>query len=88
MGTYNTLLPLAILTVMMFLIWSDSIRHRKAHPIAYFVRAALFVGAAGILVYNRLRFPHLYDAAATLFIAVAFVFGVFGAVFFVRKGLS
>lgn len=88
MATYNTLLPLAVLTVMMFLIWSDSVRPRRSHPIAYFVRAALFIGAAGILVFNRVRFPHLYETGATLFIVVAVVFGILGAIFFVRKGLG
>lgn len=85
MAEYNTLLPLAILTVMMFLIWSDSIRPRGAHPIAYGARALLFVGATAILLYNRIRFPHLYTGAATLFIAIAVLVGIGGAIYFGRK---
>ena len=88
MGTYNTLLPLAMLTVMMFLIWSDSIRPRRAHPISYLIRAALFAGASGVLVFNRLRYPHLYEPAASLFIIIAVLFGIFGTVHFVRRALG
>lgn len=85
MGTYNTLLPLAMLTIMMFLIWSDSIRKHRSHPVAYGVRALLFLAGVAILLYNRFRYPHLFSGMSTLLIAVVSTVGLGGAVYFGRK---
>ena len=87
MGTYNTLLPLAMLTIMMFLIWSDSVRGRRSHPVAYAVRALLFVMGIGILLFNRIRYPHLFSGMSTLLIVVVITVGIGGAVYFGRKAL-
>lgn len=87
MGTYNTLLPLAMLIVMMFLIWSDSVRPRRSHPVAYGVRALLFVAGVAILLFNRFRYPHLFPGTATILIVVVMIVGIGGAIHFGRKVL-
>lgn len=85
MGTYNTLLPLAMLTVMMFLIWSDSVRKRRAHPVAYGLRALLFLAGVGILLFNRFRYPHLFEGTSVAVMILAVIVGIGGSVYFGRK---
>lgn len=87
MASYNSLLPLAMLTVMMFLIWTDSVRTRPVHPVAYILRALVFVAGVGILLFNRFRYPHLYGGTSTILIVITAVVGIGGAAYFGRKAM-
>jgi hypothetical protein len=78
-------MAIAALTVMLWLIWSDSVRAARSPAILYAVRVALFVIVAGIFVLNRVRYPFLFSTTATVLVVVVTLVGVGGAVYFARK---
>ncbi len=83
-------MALASMTVMLWIIWSETIRRRRPSLILYSVRVLLFLAMAFVLVMNRFRFPYLYSpsiAALTWFAAVVGVLGAayFGGKLFVRR---
>lgn len=78
-------MAIACITVMLWLIWSDSTRARRPAPILYAIRVALFVIVSGVMVVNMVRYPqHFAYGARPLAVAVVAV-GVFGAYYFARK---
>jgi len=78
-------MAIAALTVMLWILWSDSIRARRSTPILYALRIALYLIVGAILVLNRLRYPHLFSTAATIFVALAVMVALFGAYWFARR---
>lgn len=78
-------MAIAALTVMLWLIWSDTIRPVRAPAILYAVRIALFVIVAGIFVLNRIRYPFLFSPTATVLVVVVALVGAGGAAYFARR---
>jgi hypothetical protein len=78
-------MAIAALTVMLWLIWSDTIRSSRSPAVLYAVRVALFVIVAGILVLNRVRYPFLFSTTATVLVVLVALVGAGGAVYFARK---
>ena len=78
-------MAIAALTVMLWLIWSDTIRAARAPAVLYALRVALFVIVAGILVLNRIRYPFLFSTTATVLVIVDAIVGAGGAVYFARR---
>jgi hypothetical protein len=78
-------MAIAALTVMLWLIWSDTVRAGRTPAVLYAVRVALFVIVAGILVLNRIRYPFLFSPAATVLVVVDAVVGAGGAFYFGRR---
>lgn len=78
-------MAIAAMTVMLWILWSDSLRSRRPSPVIYTVRIALYLITAGVLILNRVRYPEHYTRSATIVTLVAVVVGVLGAGFFVRK---
>jgi hypothetical protein len=78
-------MAIAALTVMLWILWSDSIRARRSTPVLYALRIALYLIVGAILVLNRLRYPNLFSAAATILVALAVVVALFGAYWFGRR---
>jgi len=78
-------MAIAALTVMLWLIWSDTIRKSRSPAVLYAVRVALFVIVAGILVLNRIRYPFLFSATATVLVVIVAMVGAGGAVYFARR---
>jgi hypothetical protein len=79
-------MAIAALTVMLWLIWSDTIRVAGRTPaVLYAVRVALFVIVAGILVLNRVRYPFLFSPTATVLVVAVAIVGAGGAVYFARR---
>lgn len=76
---------IAALTVMLWILWSDSVRKRRSSQILYAVRVALYLIVAAILVLNRFRYPRLFSPAATFVVILAALVGVFGALHFGRR---
>lgn len=78
-------MAIACITVMLWLIWSDSTRAHRPAPILYALRVALFVIVSGVMVVNMVRYPqHFASGARWLAMAVVAV-GIFGAYYFARK---
>jgi hypothetical protein len=78
-------MAIAAITVMLWLIWSDSARARRGPSALYAVRVALFAIVAGILVLNRVRYPFYFSGAATTLVVIAVAIGIGGAVYFARR---
>ena len=76
---------IAALTVMLWILWSDSIRARRPSPVLYTIRIALYLIMAALLVMNRVRYPWLFSTGATVLVALTAMVGVFGAIYFGRR---
>jgi len=76
---------IAALTVMLWILWSDTIRPRRASQVMYATRVALYLIAASILILNRVRYPYLFSGGTTVVVIVAAAVGVFGALWFGRR---
>jgi hypothetical protein len=78
-------MAIAALTVMLWIIWSDTLRTRRPMPVLYALRIALFLICSAILVLNLVRYPQYFGGTARVFVVLAVGVGIFGAVYFGRK---
>ena len=78
-------LSMAIMTVMLWLMWSDTIRSRKQPAILYAVRIAFFLIASGILVVDMVRYPRYFAGGARVVAIITVAVGIFGAAYFARR---
>ena len=78
-------MALAVITVMLWLLWSDSLRARKPTPILYALRIALFLITTGVLILNLFRYPHLFEGSARVLVILAIFIGLLGAGYFARR---
>lgn len=78
-------MAIAALTVMLWILWSDTVRARKPSPILYTVRIALYLIMAGVLLLNRIRYPQFFSPAATVLVFIAALVGLLGAFYFGRR---
>jgi hypothetical protein len=78
-------MAIATMTVMLWIVWSDTIRARRPAPILYAVRIALYLIVSGILLLNVIRYPRIFDGGARTLSLVAVAVGLFGAGYFVRR---
>ena len=77
-------MAIAALTVMLWILWSDSFR-RRPHQIVYVIRIALFLIVAGVMIVNMVRYPAFYSGGARAVTVLAVVVGIGGAAYFARK---
>jgi hypothetical protein len=80
-------LPLAAIVVMLWIIWSDSVRRRRLSPIFYIARTILFLTMAGVLLYNLISDPAVYPGGAGAVMIAAVAVGLVGAGYFVRRAM-
>jgi hypothetical protein len=78
-------MAMATITVMLWIMWSDTMRARRPSPILYAVRIALFLIVTGVLLLNMVRRPDLFHGGARALTIVAAVVGVVGAGYFARR---
>ena len=78
-------MALATITVMLWIIWSDTIRARRPSQILYTVRIALFLVVTAMLVLNLLRYPNIHTAGTRVLTVVAALIGIGGAAYFARR---
>jgi hypothetical protein len=83
--TNITLMPLAALTVMLWILWSDTLRVRKPTPVLHAMRIALFLIVSGVLILNLVRYPHVFGGSARFIAIAAAVVGLVGAGYFARR---
>ena len=80
------LLPLACLTVMLWILWSDSARPGRPRRIIYFARAFLYLLVSVVLIYDLVRYPRIFSRGGAAMAIVAALVGIGGAgYFFVRS---
>jgi hypothetical protein len=78
-------MAIAAMTVMLWIMWSDTIRRRRPAPILYVVRIALYLVVTGILILNMFRYPDIYSAGARACSVLAVLVGLVGAGYFARR---
>jgi hypothetical protein len=78
-------MAIAAMTVMLWILWSDTIRKRRPSAILYAMRVALYLIVSGILILNMLRYPDQFSGSARVVAVLAVVIGVFGAGYFARR---
>jgi hypothetical protein len=75
-------MAIAAITVMLWILWSDTVRTRKPTPILYAMRIALYLIVAGVLILNMFRYPWLFLGPTKVLAIVAEIIGVLGAAYF------
>lgn len=80
-------MPLAALTVMLWLLWSDSIRKRTSSFLVYALRAGLYLSATTVLLFNLISRPIAFMFGGRTIAIVAVMVGLLGALVFARKAM-
>jgi len=78
-------MAIAAITVMLWILWSDTLRAKKPSPILYAMRVALYLIVAGVLILNLYRYPWLFLGATKVLTIVAAVIGILGAGYFAMR---
>jgi hypothetical protein len=81
----NLTIPLAALTLMMWIVWSDSVRRRRSAPSMYYFRVVLYIAACGVLGWSLWRDWHRVGLSTTVLTIIAILFGLGGAAYFARQ---
>ncbi len=76
---------IAAITVMLWILWSDTIRRARPAPILYALRIALYLIVTGILILNLIRYPHVFAGTTRALVIVAVLVGLLGAGYFARR---
>lgn len=78
-------MAIAAITIMLWILWSDTIRARKPSPLLYAMRVALYLIVAGIFILNVVRYPAMFAGMARVLAIVAVLIGVGGAFYFGKR---
>jgi hypothetical protein len=78
-------MALAAITVMLWILWSDTIRARRPTPILYALRIALYLIVSFILILNMVRYPDVFGGSSRALVIVAVLIGFLGAGYFARR---
>jgi hypothetical protein len=78
-------MAMATMTVMLWILWSDTIRARRPSQLLYTIRIGLFLVVSGVLILNMVRYPRVFTGSARAMAIVAALIGIGGAVYFARK---
>jgi len=79
------LMAIASLTVMLWILWSDTIRARRPSQILYTIRIGLYLVVAFVLILNLIRYPRIFDATDRVLSIIAALIGILGAGYFAKK---
>jgi hypothetical protein len=79
------LMAIATMTVMLWILWSDTIRKRRPSQILYTVRIGLYLVVSFVLILNLVRYPKIFDTTDTVMTILAAVIGIVGAGYFAKK---
>lgn len=78
-------MAIAAITVMLWIIWSDSLRSRRQSQVLYAMRIGLYLVISGVFVLNLVRFPRMFSGTARVLCFVAVALGFAGAGYFARR---
>ena len=80
-----TSMAMLTLTVMLWILWSDTIRARRPSQILYTLRIGVFLVVSAMMVLNLVRYGRRFTTSETVITIVAAIVGVVGAGYFARK---
>jgi hypothetical protein len=80
-----SMMAVAALTVMLWILWSDTIRARRPSPILYAMRIALYLIVSGVLILNMVRYPRMFLGGGRFIAIAAVLVGLVGAGYFARR---
>ena len=78
-------MTIAAMTVMLWILWSDTIRAKRPTPILYAFRIATFLIVTGVLILNLVRYPAQFSGSARIFVVITSLVGLLGAGYFTRR---
>ena len=78
-------MAIAAITVMLWILWSDTIRSRRPSQVLYALRIALYLIVSGIFILNMVRYPAMFAGFSRVLAIVAAVIGVLGAFYFGKR---
>jgi len=78
-------MAIAAMTVMLWILWSDTLRARRPSAILYTVRIALYLVVSGIFILNMVRYPDTFGGSSRVLSIVAVFVGLLGAGYFARR---
>jgi hypothetical protein len=78
-------MAIAAITVMLWILWSDTIRRQRPSAILYALRIALYLIVSFIMILNLVRYPHVFAGSARAVALLTVVVGFVGAGYFARK---
>ena len=78
-------MAIAAITVMLWIIWSDTLRSRRTSQILYTMRIGLYLVVSGVFVLNLIRYPAMFSGTARVFCIAAIAIGILGAAHFTRR---
>jgi hypothetical protein len=79
------LMAIATMTVMLWILWSDTIRKRRPSQILYTVRIGLYLVVSFVLILNLVRYPKIFDTTDKVMTILAAAIGILGAGYFAKK---
>ena len=84
--TAGFLIPLAAIVILLWLLWSDSIRQRAMPRVWFFFRATLYLAVGAVMAWNGWRYGATFTTMNWVLIGVAIAVAIVGAAYFVRRG--
>ncbi|MDX1582210.1 MAG: hypothetical protein R3338_01295 [Thermoanaerobaculia bacterium] len=79
--------PLASIVIVLFLLWNDLLRRRRALRPILFLRATLCLLLAGVLVFNWMAFRSRMGDLPLVFVLLATVVSTLAAGWFIYRGI-
>lgn len=78
--------PLAAITAMLYLVWSDATRGRTKSRLVLVIRMTIFLGVIGALVWNRIQYPgYFQDSLPSFLFALAIAVALLGGAYYLRR---
>lgn len=78
-------MAIAAITIMLWIIWSDTLRPQRPSQILFTMRIALFLVVSGIFILNLVRYPRMFTGTAYGLAIAASAVGLGGAAYFARR---
>ena len=79
------LMAIATMTVMLWILWSDTIRRRRPSQVLYTMRIGLYLVVSFVLILNLVRYPKIFDTTDRVITILAAAIGLLGAGYFAKK---
>jgi hypothetical protein len=78
-------MAIATMTVMLWILWSDTLRAKRPSAILYTMRIALYLVVSAIFILNMIRYPAYFAGSGRVLSIAAVAVGLIGAGYFARR---